>query len=586
LLSSEALDFESGQTIQSKMSESTVRKFTTTPSWMWFWLGLLAANVPMMLPYLSGLWTQPHYQFFPFLILAVGVLIYQRWDRIWMPPRGWIIYPGIALALGISILGSYLYSPFLPAVGFVALGFFFFLSHNDQQNRTLIPLAVLSLLIIRIPMGYDQQLISQLQVTTTGLSSVLLDVLRVPHATGNNTIQLASRELFVAEACSGIQSVFTLIFLAMLLIVAYRRPIWLSPLYVVVGIILAVFANVVRVTGVALGDAWIGVDLAVGWQHEVVGYVALGLGVLFLVSFDHLIVSLLHPVELSGDMNPFIEVWNHFLDGENGSYLLNAISSGPAAMISFIQSKGIRITFLALACCVGVHGALTAAQYNLPWYNTGNGKAIILEANKSLLNVPLANLQLTDYERSRGGQNPRLGENADLWSGVVSSNPNVQVQVVLSQPYPMWHEFCVCYEGDKWTILNREVVGGMESGDSYPSFALVRMRKGEGSAYLLFGALDSVGNLVKTPTRFGRTTSRLDDFFSVEQPEVRQVGQVLMLQMFVVFPGNFEPELLPNLSSDFNEIRSAVRLALIENASAKLSVEPNDSGKELGETQP
>ncbi|MGZ7227087.1 archaeosortase/exosortase family protein, partial [Streptococcus pyogenes] len=76
---------------------------------------------------------------------------------------------------------------------------------------------------------------------------VLLDAFAVPHAVANNVIQLANRELFVAEACSGIQSVFTLAFLALLMIAWRRRRVWMTPIYLLIACLLAVFANVIRV---------------------------------------------------------------------------------------------------------------------------------------------------------------------------------------------------------------------------------------------------------------------------------------------------------------------------------------------------
>ena len=69
----------------------------------------------------------------------------------------------------------------------------------------MIGLALPLVMLINLPLGYDQLLTMRLQQITSGLSSVMLDVLAIPHALNNNVIQLATRELFVAEACSGLQ---------------------------------------------------------------------------------------------------------------------------------------------------------------------------------------------------------------------------------------------------------------------------------------------------------------------------------------------------------------------------------------------
>jgi exosortase len=548
------------------MSADTLEAKPLQRQWMIFWLVLLFANVPMVIVYLAGLWAQPHYQFFPFAFLAVGVLFFQRWDRVWMPPRGWITCLGLGLSLALSLLGSFLFSPYLSMIGFAGIVLILLLSHNEGTNRSLAVVAILVGLLVRVPLGYDQLLINRLQITTTALSSVLLDFLRVPHATGNNTIQLASRELFVAEACSGIQSVFTLIFLAALLIVIYRRPIWFAPIYCIVGIVLAVFANVIRVTTVALGDVWIGVDLASGWQHEAVGYIALAIGILFLLSFDHLILSVLHPVDDGGGGNPLVDLWNHFFEMNSGSIFFDLLNRGPQWLLSFVRSSPIRISFLVLASAIGVHGAVKAAQFQISKpVVADNSGGIIIEVNEKLLDIPLKNLQLTSHEKTRDAKDSRLGENADVWSGSMATHPEVEVQVVLSQPYPEWHELCLCYSMIDWNILNREALNETDAVTQDPDFALARLKKGPTSAYLIYGAIDSNGDLVTPPPMLGRLGSRFGDYFPSDASR-KQSGPVLMLQVFAILPGDFDRELLDDLMSDFSKIRSVVNRELVSKA--------------------
>ncbi len=226
----------------------------------------------------------------------------------------------IAIGVGVALtaFGIAIASPWICAVAFVSFAATFYFAATDKEGRSLIGLALPLVMLINLPLGYDQLLTIRLQQITTGLSSVMLDVLAIPHAVANNVIQLTTRELFVAEACSGIQSVFTLMFLATLLVSIYRRPIWLAPLYLVIAALLAIAANVLRVTVVAVGDVWLSIDLADGWQHELVGYSALCIATLFLLSFDHLVTTLLHPVDpvVDGENNPLITAWN-FIVGDD-----------------------------------------------------------------------------------------------------------------------------------------------------------------------------------------------------------------------------------------------------------------------------
>jgi hypothetical protein len=89
--------------------------------------------------------------------------------------------------------------------------------------------------------------------------------------------------------------------------------LFLTPVYLIVAVILAVFGNIIRVTTIALAEAWFSIDLAVGWQHELVGYIALAISAGVLLSFDHLISVLFHPIEAgesATSQNPMIMLWN------------------------------------------------------------------------------------------------------------------------------------------------------------------------------------------------------------------------------------------------------------------------------------
>ena len=192
-----------------------------------------------------------------------------------------------------------------------------FYSSSGTRDLSLFGLVLPLLLILRLPLGFDQLLVLKLQRITTTLSSVVLDLVGLPHAVNNNVIQLSTRELFVAEACSGIQSVFTLMFLAVTIVVMNRRVLWIAPLFILVSNVLAVATNVVRVCVIAMADVWGGIDLTKGWPHELVGYGALTIGILFLLSFDQLIHTLLHPIKAdSGGRNPLVRLWNAIVGGE------------------------------------------------------------------------------------------------------------------------------------------------------------------------------------------------------------------------------------------------------------------------------
>jgi exosortase len=534
---------------------------------------LLIVALPMMVPYLSGLWVNEHYRFALFVILAVGWLAYVRWDGKFHAPRGWLSWGVIGFGLLTITVGCLLPSPWFAAIGFVAFATAFLASMEGEYDESLIGLALPLFLIIRLPLGYDQIMVIRLQQITTSFSSVLLDLLAIPHAVANNVLQLTSRELFVAEACSGIQSVFTMLFLATLLIAVMRRPLWLLPVYVLIGVVLAITANVVRVTTVAVGDAWFAVDLAEGWPHELIGYVALILGALLLLSFDQLVVSMLHPVESAGpdaEPNPIIEFWNFMVghpdQGRWAGPIVTLIAKAQRRGAGLWQGAWSRRGLIAVSTVLLVASFGQAINLQRPIEIMPSSEIIFEPATNMFDELDLGTIGIVRHERTRGGSDPRLGENADVWY-CTSDDIAADVRVVLSQPHKGWHELCHCYAAGGWVLLNRVVregqieddTGGEDESESRETFAVARFKSGDAYAYLLYSGIDPQGNVVRPLPTIGPLGSRFAAF--IYEPEQR--FRVLMIQMIVVCTSKLDDGALDCMASDFVKLRARTQSRIV-----------------------
>lgn len=552
---------------EALLDEAYDRRVSTpgSTSWRNFWLMLLAASLPLMVPYFLNLWQKDYYQYFPFVLLAVGWLLYSRWDRSFNAPRGWFCWLIIATGLVSIVAGVSLASPWLGAIGFVAVLSAFLISSHGEYDKSLIAVALPLILLIQVPLGYDQQFVVSLQKITTSLSSVLLDLLSIPHAVNNNVIQLTTRELFVAEACSGIQSVFTLMFLATLLIVLNRRPLWLAPVYILIATLLAIAGNVVRVSMVAIGDVWFNLDLAIGWEHELVGYFALGMGILFLLSFDQMLVSMMHPVETeSSERNPIIDIWNHLSAArleEDALPIEVSTSDDESGLWSMTWPRRIIVS----ACCVVCLASLVQA-YNIetPKYLQRTASEAFFQPNPELFRDSLSVLSVTSHDVARGGSNPRLGDNADIWTCDFLGTKE-EAQFVVSQPYREWHELCVCYENLEWRRIRREIQSS--KGNESEPFVLAQFRRGNNSSYLLYSAISEEGNIVSPPWWLGAGNTQTGEnrpamgrlatrFFAEEEYDV---SQIMMIQMFVTADSKLPKDSLDGLIADFVEMRSKIQ---------------------------
>jgi exosortase len=538
--------------------------------WSIFWLMLGLAVAPMLVPYFTNLWTREPYRFFPLALLAVGYLWHRRWDRQFRAPYGLVGWTAVAIGIALTAFGILIASPWICAVACLLIVGCLFYSSTDQSGRPLFSLVLPLMMVINLPLGYDQLLTIRLQQATTALASVALDLLAVPHAVSNNVIQLTTRELFVAEACSGIQSVFTLMFLATLLVAVYRRPIWTAPLYLVIAALLAVAANVLRVTVVAVGDVWLSLDLADGWRHELVGYTALLLGTLLLLSFDQLIMSLLHPVDpvVDGENNLIITTWNFFVGGSDREYSEGASPIGRYSrehlpQVSRLwQALGSRRVMAGLLSILCVSAIAQAVNLQRPVPVFISPTEVLYQPDPGVFEREFASMQVRQHDQSRGGSNPRLGENADIWT-FKPHHVDAEIQVVLSQPYAGWHELCICYEINAWILLTREVRGGTdeemtEADRGNVPYAFARFKNPDGRyAYLVYTGIDAEGNVVSPPPRPGRLGNRFIEYFGESGRTTS--SNVMMLQMFIVANEKLEADSLRELTSDFVQMRSILQ---------------------------
>lgn len=551
--------------------------------WRWFWLTLLAMCVPMLVPYLANLWKFEHYQYFPFAFLAAGYFLYTRWDRVFRGPRGWVGWTMIATGLLGLVVAVAFPSAWFGGFSFVILALAFMHSASGEEDRDLLVSAMPLLMLLQIPLRLDRSLIIRLQKATTELSSVVLDIFAVPHAVAGNVIQLAKRELFVAEACSGIQSVFTLAFLACVLVAWNRRRLWLTPAYLLIAVLLAIAGNVFRVSTIAMASAWWGLDLSGGWQHELIGYIALALAGLLLLSFDQLVVTLLHPTSGTGgetSRNPVIWVWNFIVAGWRDTGDETAYGYRPEADASDVRepkeswldrlvagrlpmARPIGFAMLGLAGLVTVAAATQATRVEIgrDW-DALISSELLVEPTPALLEGQYGFLTVEGHQAVRDGTEPRLGQNADLWDFRAGDYAG---QLVLSQTYAGWHELTVCYEILEWHLVDREVcllAADEMQRDESGSFITARFKGPDGQyGYLLFTGVNADGTIPEAPSSLGAMgTVWLD---RLERHGVIRQQNLAMLQMWLVTPQKMTPRMLKEIQQDFVAIRGRVAEAIM-----------------------
>ncbi len=278
-------------------------------------LGL--AHLPLVLLQCRRLWTLEYYQFFPFAFVIFGWLFYTRrlrgfwkWDAVSSVLVG--------LDLGLLAAGTLLNSPWIVYVGALLLCFTVCRSCLDAEYQTSLGyLILLPLITLRLPLAYDVKIISWLQEITTRVGSLLLNYFGFLHIREGNVLEFPGKRFLVEEACSGVQSLFTVLFLASLIVCGYRRR-WLHAGLVLISAIgFAGLMNVFRICAISVAWAQFGRDLSTGWQHDLVGYLALASAAFLVFSADAFMDVMFDAVpDVRGGgvsllfRNPLIVFWN------------------------------------------------------------------------------------------------------------------------------------------------------------------------------------------------------------------------------------------------------------------------------------
>ncbi|HEY7837273.1 MAG TPA: exosortase/archaeosortase family protein [Terriglobales bacterium] len=148
-----------------------------------------------------------------------------------------------------------------------------------QLLRTQLFSLTLLLLAIPLPAIIFNSIAFPLQLLASSWAAFLLNLCSIPVYRSGNILMLPQRTLDVAEACSGIRSLFSLIALAML--VAYFVParFWVRLGLVLSAIPIALGANALRIAATGLIGRWFGPQYSEGFFHEFSGWV------IFVVAF-------------------------------------------------------------------------------------------------------------------------------------------------------------------------------------------------------------------------------------------------------------------------------------------------------------
>lgn len=232
-----------------------------------------------------------------FVPLFSAFVLWQERDRLTRLPirPSWSGLPLLILALLFLIIGQLGAELFLARSSFILLlsGLTVLFLGWSVFRATLFPWAFL-FLMIPIPSILFNQITFPLQLLTSQVAASILPLLGVPILREGNVINLASMALEVADACSGIRSLMSLLTLAFIYGYLTERRLWVRWLLAIVSVPIAVAANSVRIIGTGLLVQYWDADKAEGYFHASWGWLIFVVSLLMLYGV-HALIRLIWP---------------------------------------------------------------------------------------------------------------------------------------------------------------------------------------------------------------------------------------------------------------------------------------------------
>jgi len=268
--------------------------FASALYWQLGILGFLSVWVYWpTLTHLIGQWMHdPNFSHGFFVPLFSGFVVWQtraRLAAIPFRPSWWGLAP-LAAALVLLILGRLGAELFLARSSLVilvaGLVILFFGKRIFREIR--FPWLFL-LLMIPIPAIIFNKITFPLQLLASQVSAAVLPVFGVPILREGNVINLASMALEVAEACSGIRSLMSLLTLAIIYGHFMESRLLTRWMLALASVPIAVVANSIRIIGTGLLVHYWDAEKAEGYFHASWGWIIFVVSLLMLYGLHALI---------------------------------------------------------------------------------------------------------------------------------------------------------------------------------------------------------------------------------------------------------------------------------------------------------
>jgi exosortase len=563
-------------TVANTVSEESFGSSSSSRTSSWgivaSYLIAIGTQIPMLLLYFRRLWDRPHYQIFPLALIALGIFAYLRWprDEKRKYQNSFLATTLLLVGLLLGLLGYVFVEPWFGAASAACLAASLFSrTVESETNKTLLSLSLFAFFCVRPPFEADQRLISWLQQVSAKFTSELLDLVGYAHyMPGTVFIAPGGKSFEVEQACSGVQSFFSLLFVAILLVVMQRRNWFRGGLLLLSAGFWAIFMNTVRILAIPFADWTLGWDLSSGAPHEVLGYVTLLLGILMLLSTDQLLMFVFGPVEAFGEerkstFRGFTKFWNKVISGQvkgEQKQLRKEMSGFSKTLVWGVAS------LLALGFfwnVVDVYRSFVSSDLKIRFFDSN----VLVPLSESDLPKELGNWKLAEngYEILNRDRFSDYGQISNSWSYQAGRN---KVAVSFDQAFPGWHDLTICYRSMGWKEPANVRFTKLPDPDSKAktkdwNYVICDFTKDTGeTGFLVFSLFDAFGEAYECPKRFDYLSDLPNRVIARMNHRVRSSlfrGETYQAQAFVSSFGPIPDEVKNDVVDKFLDARELLR---------------------------
>jgi exosortase len=237
---------------------------------------------PVLVPMAWQWYADSNYSHGMIVPLLVAYFVWERRQRLLAlaPGSSWIGFALLLMGIGALLIGHIGAELFLQrsSLLMVIAGLVWFVLGRKALQVCSFPIAFL-IFMIPLPAIVLNAVAFPLQLFAAQVATTCLIALEIPVLREGNLIFLASSTLEVAEACSGIRSLLSLLALGTVYAYFTESVMWKRWVLVVAAVPVAIAANVFRVAGTGILAQYFGEDAAQGFYHEFSGWLV------FVVAF-------------------------------------------------------------------------------------------------------------------------------------------------------------------------------------------------------------------------------------------------------------------------------------------------------------